>query len=282
MKHFTLAIAAVLCGSSILGTVAASDQPLLSSEQWIENLVLRKGEVAQIRSGYLDGKYDAFLNEMNDAYEKGFENEGLSRLAKERTSEWLDSEWVAKERLLTKERDNSLLEAVQGQDTAFASKVRNISQEITTPEQEKAIDRLHHFRQMGPNSGKNKDENAVIDLDLEYEYKAVQIDLPLMDGQTIKPSFEKHFVLLMEHADKLLAAAQGFEDELLKVDIALYAQNFDDRLAQSWDQQDLYAMLKGKKKFQDQAQAKVASLLKIHQEKIADLTRQMIEAERAP
>jgi hypothetical protein len=130
---------------------------------------------------------------------------------------------------------------------------------------------------MAPGTGKNIDENTLIDLDLEYEFKSIHLDMPVIDGQLAPDRREKHYILKMEMADKMLSSAQSFQDASLKKDVELYAQNIDGRMAQNWDQYDLNLMAKGKTKPADKVQEQVVSLLQNHQEKMGDLTKQYLE-----
>lgn len=284
MKKITLSIAMLLCCSSVFGKVAESEQVLNPIVQPASEFSLRKETIAQVRKNYENGFYDDFLREMTELYEKSIEKGGIVSFAKLRNGELLDAKWKIIEQKLKNEKNRALIEAVDGQESLFAKKVRNIGEEFLLPEQERAIERMESFRHMFPNTGKNKDENATIDLDLEYEYKIVHLGKSQVDHQSIDTNdrFDKKYVLQMEFADKLLAAACGFEDESLKHDIELYAQNLDDRLAQNWDQHDLNVFFKGKSKLSDATQNKISSILKSHQEKIIGLTKQIMEEEQSP
>ena len=158
--------------------------------------------------------------------------------------------------------------------------MRSAASDAATPDQEKALLRLIALRQMPPGAGKNSDENTLIDLDIEYEYKSIHLDMPVPGAQPADRR-EKHYVLKMNQMDKMLAAAQGFEDAELKKQIEFVAQNPDARMVQNWDQRDLNDLVKGKEKPSGPAQEKVASILQSHQEKMSELAKQSLEAEGA-
>jgi hypothetical protein len=87
---------------------------------------------------------------------------------------------------------------------------------------------------------------------------------------------EKQCVLKMEKLARMSELAKNFQDESLKKAVSLYVENFDQRLAQSWDLADLNALANGKIKPSSSLEEQVAALLVRYQEKFSDLTKKFI------
>ena len=276
MKSISLILVAALCGA---GPLLADEaiKPTVSETQVTVDQKIGKEAIAQIRKGYEEGRYDEFLKEMDGSYESLVENNKLSGLSSLRQGVNSDPKWIESAQKLQKERNKALLDAVDGEETLFAEKVRSAASDLAN---EEAIQRLIEFRQMAPGEGKSSEENKLIDLDLEYEYKSIHLDMPSVGGEVLSDGREKHYVLKMNHMDKMLAASQGFEDAELKKQIELAAQIQDARMAQNWDQSDLSALAKGRVEAKDAMEKKVASYLQSHQERLGDLTKQMLDAEK--
>lgn len=255
-KSIGLALAAVLCISGAFSSVDGGGPLALSEEQLSR---LGKEAIAEIRKDYKQGKYDPFLKEIDASYEGVLEGEQLLGLAELRQGASLDLQWMDAFQTLQKEKNEQLLQVVSGQDSLFAEKVRSVA----TPETESNL--FLRVHQMAPGTGKNQDENTLIALDLEYEYKAIHLKNMPYDSKAY------YYALKMEQMDKTLLAAQVFEDESLKSEVLLFAQTLDSRLAKNWDQMDLRALTLGNVKPEDKAQERVLSVLKDTQEKMSSL-----------
>lgn len=280
--------------SVILTALTAGTAPLLPQTAPIPEQVVKPAiqvqesgqeTIMQIRQMYEEGGYDDFLKELDDSYIVVKENGQLGVLAETRVGFFLehlenDQKWEERARALNKEKNQELIALMEGQEkTPFVNQVVASTVDLTSDAHQDAIYQITHFRGLTPGSGKNSDENRLIDIDLEYEYKSLHIDLP---GAPIENKREKHCALRMEKLDKMLAAASQFEDEKLKESVALYAENFDARLAQNWDATDLNALANGKRKPANALEEKVASLLLIYQEKFSDLTKQFLSEYEKP
>lgn len=278
MKTITLTLAALFCAT---GSFAAEDgkTPAISVTQPIIQEKLGKDAIFQLREAYEEGQYETFLKEMDASYQELADKNQLASLAEMRLGITDDSKWTEAAKLLQAERNTELNVAIGDQDSLFAQQVRSVAADLPSPEEDQAISRISAFRQMLPTSGKNVDENALIDLDLEYQYKSLHLDMPLTQGEQVDGLREKHYVLRMEKMDKMRAIAQTFEDVELKQAIELTAQNQDARMAQNWDQAELNAYLKGKKKPADTTQNQVVNILEAHQEKLRDLTKNYLESQ---
>jgi len=275
MKNLMILFAAISAGTapllSQLGPKATETVQLASMDAELSG----QEAVGSIRSAYEKGEYAQFLDELNGSYatlEKNGQLKGLADMRSERLPEWQD--WEKRALKLQQEKSRALLDAVEGQPmTPFVQKVRSAAKQLSDDTQQKAIDRIVKFRFMAPGTGANEDENRMVDLDLEYEYKSLHLDLP---GATASERREKQCALKMEKLDKMVAAAAGFKDDSLKQAVAVYRENFDERLAQSWDIADLNALATGAKKPADATEEKVASLLALYQEKFSELTQQFM------
>lgn len=259
-KSIGLALAAVLCISGVL--VVEGSSPFAASEE-VARSPLRSGKdaILDIRKGYGEGRYDSFFKEMDASYEGVLENGQIGELANLRQGEISDLQWMDAVQALQKQKNEELLQVVSGQDSVFAEKVRAIA----TPD---SLSNLFlKIHQMAPGTGKNQDENTLIALDLEYEYKAIHLNTSEKDSRDL------YYALKMEQMDKMLLASQSFEDETLKGEVLAFAQNFDDRLAKNWDQMDLRSLMLGKVSPKDQTEQKVVSILKDHYEKVSGLQR---------
>jgi hypothetical protein len=151
-------------------------------------------------------------------------------------------------------------------------KIQSVAANFSSEAQKKAIVQIASYRQMVPGTGKNIDENRLIDIDLEYEFKSLNLDLPNSSP------FEKRkqqCVLKMEKLDRMKAASQEFQDSSLKETVSIYAQNFDERLAQSLDVADLNALGNSNRMPADAMEEKVVSILKLYQEKFSEMTQQL-------
>ncbi len=275
MKNLFVFLASIFAGASPLLSQAVPDttlqavQPIKTQESGQEKIDL-------IRKSYERGEYNPFLNELHRSYEQVKEKGELDQLAASRIkSDFLAwSDWESRANTLMNEKRQALLDAVEGhENTPFVDKVRSAASELPDEERQKAISRIAFFRNAIPGSGKNQDENTLIDLDLEYEYKLLHLYLPEASATEKR---EKSAALKMEHLDKMIAVASKFEDASLIDTVALYAARFDDALAKSWDSMDLSQLINGKRKPADALEEKVASVLQLYLDKFKDLGQEFM------
>lgn len=275
MKSISIILSSILCAASPL---IAQDAPKPAAEQTLPAIQSGADAISRIRADYQGGKYDELLTELDDSYKQVESESHLSGLADMRASiqPVLNlSQWEEQGLLLQKERSSALLSALTSDD-AFAEKVRSAASSLS-PEEEQAWLQLSHYRTMAPLSGKNADENRLIDLDIEYEYKALHLDMPLIQNQTIADRHEKHLALRMQKMERMAEASKSFQDESLKQTVQLASQSFDKKHIQQRDLGDLMALAKGKLKPQNQQEEKIASILASYQQKYSDLTKQFFE-----
>lgn len=282
MKNFSIILTALALGVAPVQSLMKSSMqssskqaPKIEAVSSLEMLKNGHESVVSIRQTYEQGGYDQFLKEMDDAYAVAKEQHQLDQLVQMRTgvqSEW--QEWEARVQKFQKEKNAQLLHAIAGKEkTQFIEKVQSAVANLSNDQQEKAIERMAAFRQMVPGTGKNSDENCLIALDLEYEFKALNLDRP---GVSVQEKRAELCALRMEKLDRMLEAAQEFEDSSLKEQVAVYANNFDARLAQSWDIADLNALANGKIAPANGIEQEIASILKLYQEKFSDMTHSFI------
>lgn len=275
MKSISIILSSILCAASPL---LAQDAPQPAAEQTIPSVQLGADSISLIRADYQNGAYDELLTELDDSYKQVQSESQLSGLADMRASIQPVpnlNQWEDQGLQIQKERNAILVEALTSDD-AFAQKVRSAASSLS-PEEEQAWHQLARFRTMAPLSGANPDENRLIDLDLEYEYKALHLDMPLIENEQISNRQDKQIALRMQKMDRMAEASKSFQDESLKETVQLASQSFDKRLTQQRDLSDLMALVKGKQKPQNPQEEKIASILSSYQQKTSDLTRQFLE-----
>lgn len=262
-KSLYFAIAAALC---MTGGIAYEklDQRSFSKEE--TSNVYSKGStvVAQIREQYKAGDFDDFLKQMDGVYTSVVANGQVDDYSQMRLGSEINLQWLDVVKNLQTEKNQLLTNAVSGESSVFSEKVMNVA---TFSETDPFIFNIH---QKKPGLGKNQDENALIQIDLEYEVKGLNLDqLPndskfkSMDPQVLQ------YVLKMEQTDKMLLASQSFTDNDLKAAVDKFANNLDRQLSVNYDAKDLYALAKDQNKAQTTAEKNVTFVLQNHQEKLS-------------
>lgn len=268
MNTISAILASLLFATTPLASGFFSSSPKTESVQF--DFELGETAVAKIRKAYEKGEYNSFLQEKQQEYTKALAANELDGLIDVRTnSPTVDvKKWEEKASKLQKLKNKELLNALSDNDSsAFAKKVRSSAAILSTPEQEKAVAELDSLLYKAPQSGKNSDENVLIDLDLEYEYKLYRAE-----------TSEQRFALRMEKMDKMVAASKQFTDTALKQSVALASTNFDARLAQSIDSKDLSDLAKGIVKAENPTEEKIASIYAAYQANFSDLFKEIAEA----
>lgn len=280
MKKMNMILAAFLCSSASLTAQEGPQKPTSALPAVKVKVKLGQEEIAAIRRGYEAGQYDAFLEEMDSAYQKTKENNQLAQLSEMRKGPF-DPAQSDSVKVLQEQKRQELLQSVKGEkESPLVQKILSASGAPLSKEEQGAIDRLASLHFLAPGSGKSRDENQLIDLDLEYECKALHVSGPSIDGKPLVDLREKFAVLRMEKMDKMSALSKGFEDASFKQTIQLAKEHFDERLAQSWDLADLHALARGKAKTSSALEEKVVSIVSSYQEKFFDLSKSHEEAKR--
>ena len=212
-----------------------------------------------------------------------YKNADLTNLTQMRGQEMppqLEAEWEQRLNDLRMQKNNALLGAISDEDdSVFAEKVRSVAANLTTPDQEIALSRLHSFLAMAPGTGANADENRLIDIDVEYEYKLLHAELP-MSEVSLQEIQQQQVALRMEKMDKMVEASKSFQDASLKTAVGIASQSLDQRLARNLDGADLNALVKGKAKPSNESEEKVYTTLLLYQGKFSDLMKEIDQTVR--
>lgn len=275
MFNLKAIFAALFCSVAPMATLV--EQPPKEEKVAVAPLLLGKDTVSSVRSAYESGQYTLFLKEMDESY-KTADLKGLIEMRSKQVPLEFQEEWSEKFLTLQKEKNQELLAALsEKDDSLFAEKVRSLAA-VLTPEQEKALSRLNSFISMAPNSGANADENALIQIDLEYEYKLLHADLPTTDVSS-QERLSQSLALRMEKMDKMVKAAKNFQDLQLKQAVGIASDTLDVRLARNLDGKDLNALVKSKAPV-GAREEKVVEILSFYQGKFSDLMKEIEHANR--
>ncbi len=255
--------------NSILAAILCATAPLSSfgevspKTEEVSNFKLGREIVSQVRSDYENGKYNEFLAEMDESYRKADLKEFIQMRSKG-VPEDFQQTWEKRFSDLQKQKNLALSNAVSDDDNSvFSEKVRSLSANLT-PEQEKALSKLNSFISMMPNTGRNADENKLIDIDMEYEYKLLEAD----------NTQERQIALRMEKMDKMVEASKNFEDQSLKQAVGIAAATLDVRLARNLDGADLNRMAKQNRANSEQEKT-VFAIMKEYQGQFSNLMKEL-------
>ena len=276
MGNISTILAAILCAAAPLASMEVKD-PKTEMRQSADQLGSRT--VSSILAAYQNGDYREFFSGM-DASHKAADLSGLTQMREKEIPLQFQQEWEQRFTDLRMEKNRDLLGAISdSDDSLFAEKVRSVAANLTTPEQEKALSRLHSLLTMAPGTGANEDENRLIDIDIEYEYKILHAEIPSSDV-SLQQQQEQQIALRMEKMDKMVEASKTFQDLSLKQAVGIAAATLDQRLARNLDGADLNALAKGKVKPSNETEEKVYSILSSYQGKFSDLMKELDHANR--
>jgi truncated hemoglobin YjbI len=237
--------------------------------------------IAMIRFAYENNEYDSFLKELDDFYLKLQSKRQFSIFADIRSSisnEIDRKKWEYLASQLQSLENRELLKALPFSDLSFfAEKVRNAATDPLTLKERNAWLRLARFRHMASTTGKNSDENCLIDLDIEYEYKMIHLDTLLVEGRPAADRRIRQHVLKMQEMDRIVHASQIFEDDSLKEAVRLSALSLDSALAQAWDLTDLKTLSINKENSGTDQEKNIFLILACFQEKFNELSKQFID-----
>ena len=275
MGNMSTILAALFCATA---PVAAMDAVDSKTEQVQSSLKLGKQTVSTIRDAYEKGEYNEFFTEMNVSFEQAVEENGLEGLIQMREKQVpadFQEKWEQRFSELQKLKNSELNSALSDKDDSlFAQKVRSLAANVSTPEQEKAICKINSLIAKAPGTGVNEDENTLIDIDLEYEYKLLHVQMP--DSETSpEQRFQRQIALRMEKMDKMLEASKNFQDASLKQAVNLAASNFDARLIRNIDGTDLNNLFRSQAKPANETEEKVFAILESYQGQFSDLMKQL-------
>lgn len=255
--------------STILASLLFATTPLAAEPVQLK-FELGETTVSNIREAYERGDYDSLFQEKELEYAKAAADNELEGLVEVRANApTVDvKKWEEKAAKLQKLKNKELLNALSDtDDSIFAKKVRSAAAILSTPDQDNAVSQLDSLLYKAPGTGKDNDENALIAIDLEYEYKLFHSD-----------TADQRFALRMEKMDKMTAAAKKFSDAALKQAVGLASANFDARLAQTLDSKDLSDLAKGVVKPANMTEEKVAAIYAAYQANFSDLFKEIADA----
>jgi hypothetical protein len=276
MGQISTILAALFCATAPLGSI---EVPKPQTESSQSSFKLGRELVSSVRASYENGKYNEFFSEMDESYKKA-DLTGVVQMRQKQIPVGFQEEWEQKFIQLQQMKNSELLNTLSDKDNSiFAQKVRSAAANITTPEQDKAISRLNSFIAMAPNTGANEDENILIDLDVEYEYKLLHAKLPVSDVSSEKMN-EHQLALRMEKMDKMVEASKNFQDLSLKQAVGLAKASLDARMARNLDGADLNALVKGKVKPSNEAEENAYTVISSYQGQFSDLMKQLDNANR--
>lgn len=273
----------------VIFSILYATSPLLAQEASApktENQVLSQWEsgtaaIARLRTAYEKGEFDSFLKEMDESYTQAKKENRLDALAEMRTMNLPplshQDKWEDRAFQLQKEKNQELIDALGDDSSPFAEKIKNMTQPLT-PEEETALRQLAFYRNMTPGTGKNNDEEQLIELDLEYEYKSLHLDMPSQEV-SLADRQEKQYILRMEKMDRMEKMSQAFTETPLQQIVQAAQKSTDLRLSRTWDAIDLNALVKGKRKPANLLEGKIASVLSLYQSKYNELSKEFIESE---
>lgn len=265
-------LASILCAAA--PAAVAEERQTTSTVQVIPSSYRLGSEVVEtLRAEYVDGSYKEFLSEMDSDFasaKKESALEGLIEIRKEGARAQIHPEFARSYRVIQDEKNLQLLDAVKGsQDEVFTKKVKSAAASLESND-----NIVISLFGKAPGAGKNSDENAIIDIDLEYYYKAIHLDSTSHSADRK----DKHIVLEMEKADRMLKASQGFEDKALQKAVEKYAHLLDETLARNYDLMDLHDLARGKIKAHSASEKEAAAAVSRAQSALGDLHRHLLDS----
>jgi hypothetical protein len=228
---------------------------------------LGETRVTEIRKSYDSKQYEDFLSQMDVSY-KAADLSNLIEMREHGVPADFQEKWEEKFSSMEKERNAQLMLAIPDtEDSLFAQKARSLAADVTTDAQDKALSRLHALIAKAPKTGVNDDENALIAIDLEYEYK-----LSLAQNE------QQELALRMEKMDKMVEASKSFKDHSLKTAVGLAASNLDQRLSRNLDGIDLNALIRNKVQPVTDTEEQALAIIAIYQMHFNALMQELAEA----
>ena len=263
----------VLCVSAPIFLVGAS---AVKTEQVSHQFNQEK--IESLRLNLEKGEYSEFLKRMDEAY-KNADLEGLIEMRKVVLSDEFLKSWtegsLASYDALKEKRDAQLLALISEDDgSEIASLIRSVCANLSTPEQQKAMNQISSLMTKAPGTGANADENRLIEIDLEYEYKQFHAQLPQSDVSP-EQRYQHQLVLQMEKMNKMVEASKSLQDLSLKQAVGIAAAALDASLANMLDHKALNAIAEGKPS--SEMEEKIALILSSYKSELSDLTKQHLE-----
>jgi hypothetical protein len=272
MKTVSLLLASMLCTGT--PAVPGEGQRKSMNEQRVNVFLLGNEVVREVRGEYAGGGYKDFLNEMDEDYRKAKKSnqlEGLIEIRKDIGKIQIDPEFAKSYREIQKNKNKQLMGLASG-GGAFDQKLRSAAQSIQDPSS-----LLLELNYKAPGSGANADENALIDISLEYSYKETHLD-SMASTKKMGDLKQKHMVLEMQKMEKMVAASKNFADKDLKAAVEEAAAMLDARIAKSYDTNDLIALGRGQIKPANSQEENAAAIVSSSQGELAELHRHLLNS----
>jgi hypothetical protein len=277
MKYLNY-LAALICSVAPVSAQEPNSSPAPIKEE-IETPKMEVGKiaVAQIRAKLASGAYESLFNQLDADYQQAAKEHGLEGLVEMRQemappTAAERAEWQKGVSSLLSDRRQALEEVIAGNETTlFGQKVSSAVGQ-NSPEVQEALAVLQAIHFKAPGTGATPDENRLIDLDLEYEYKALHLDA-LVRGERRPPQElrEKQVALQMQYWQKAAELASSFQDDKLKKAVVILSATADERLARGWDAADLQLLAKGRIEPETRLEEKAAAVVSAYQEKLKTL-----------
>lgn len=276
MNSLSLILASMLCAGSPAIVETPESKKTTAVQQASNHFKLGKEVVQAVRSDYSAGSYSEFLKDMDSDYKKAKkanELEGLIEMRKETAKVKIHPQFADSYRTIQEAKNKKLLQvAASDSQTPFADKLASATQSISD------IDgQLLSLNFKAPGEGISSDENALIEINLEYYYKAIHLD-SLAAKKSMADRKEKHMALEIEKMDRMVQAANSFTDTSLKESVMDAAAILDERMAKSYDISDLLALSKGKVKPISTQEEKAAAIVSNSQGELAELHRHLLNS----
>jgi len=272
----SIILASILSTGAPLAAENVQSEPTSAVQVVSNSYQTGSNVVEKTRAESKNGKYSEFLNQLDKDYSDAKADnglEGLIELRKESGKVNIHPEFMRSYDAIQASKNENLLNAIGSDDSTFAQKVRSATSSVSA---DNKVLRSLIFK--APGTGENKDENTVIDIDLEYYYKGIHMDSLAASGDSISNQKEKHMALEMERMDRLVKASQSFEDKALKIAIEQSAANLDKLLAKMYDTKDLLALSRGIIKPSSSVEEKVAAIVGNSQGQLAELHRHLLNS----
>ncbi|MDP1607736.1 MAG: hypothetical protein Q8L98_00280 [Chlamydiales bacterium] len=284
MKYISLSLAALLCSTAPIFAETAMQSPQQVQVQET-NLPNNEEFVSFVRDQYKAGKYQKFLEKMDQDYNQAKTDGGLDGLIAMRKEDALIAaeysskaeQWKKMAKNWTEEKNKELLKLIDSSDNSpLAQKIRSVAMEIDSSS-EKTLDYFVHLRELNPGEGKNQDENFLIEQDLALEYKQIHLDSISSLERWTPAVQEQRLALRLESMEKTLAASEQFKDQELRQKAVTLAGMLDLYYAKQMNAVDLHRLAMGTITPTNDLEKQAAAILSAYEGKFSDLSKDILQ-----
>ncbi|MBX9745060.1 MAG: hypothetical protein K2X08_07630 [Chlamydiales bacterium] len=284
MKYISLSLAALLCSTAPVLAETAT-QPT-QQEQIKEDNLPNNGEFVRfVRDQYKAGKYQEFLQNMDEDYSQAKKDGGLDGLIAMRKEDALIAaehsstaeRWKQMAKNWAEERNKELLKLIDSSDNSpLAQKIHSVAME-TDVSSEKTLAYFLHLRELSPGEGQNEDENFLIEQDLALEYKQIHLDSLSSLERWTPAAQEKRLALRLDSMEKTLVASQQFKDQELRKKVVSLAAMLDSYYVKQMDAVDLHRLAMGTIVPTNDLEKQAAAILSAYEGKFSDLSKEILQ-----